>query len=124
MSDKTADRLEYWLIYFEDADRPPEVFTDRAVATERYKQLSQNWTCHLFGNAEALAAARREGAEEMRERCNAEISVANAAREYVRAMQLKSTPASEHPDTVRLLRHELVSAVDRLAAIRALEPKA
>ena len=39
----------WWLIWFEDADRKPEVFNDEAVARERYMQISTAWNAHLFG---------------------------------------------------------------------------
>lgn len=38
----------YWLIYFEDADRKPEVFTDKDCAVERYREISLSWNAHLF----------------------------------------------------------------------------
>lgn len=37
-----------WLIYFEDAYVPPEIFTSEAVARKRYEELLERWAVHLF----------------------------------------------------------------------------
>lgn len=45
-----ADPSE-WLIYFDDADRRPELFSGKGAATaanRRYVELCNNWSVHLF----------------------------------------------------------------------------
>jgi len=37
-----------WLIYFEDADMRPELFTSEDSARARLMACRQNWNCHLF----------------------------------------------------------------------------
>lgn len=37
-----------YLIQFDDADRRPEVWTDRAAAHHRYREISVSWNAHLF----------------------------------------------------------------------------
>jgi hypothetical protein len=39
---------DYWLIWFEDADRKAEVFSDEAAARHRYRNISTSWNAHLF----------------------------------------------------------------------------
>lgn len=39
---------EYYLIFFDDADRRPEMFTSRLAALHRYEQISTSWNAHLF----------------------------------------------------------------------------
>lgn len=46
-----------WLIYFEDADVPIEVFTTEAEARTRYAALRDNWACHLFASVDEAAPA-------------------------------------------------------------------
>ena len=48
---------DYWLIYFEEAGKPCETFTDEAGARHRYKRLLDNWNCHLFRRATREPAA-------------------------------------------------------------------
>jgi hypothetical protein len=40
--------VRYWLIYFEDQDQKPEIFTSEKAAKERFLSLLPNWNCHLF----------------------------------------------------------------------------
>jgi hypothetical protein len=40
--------LPHWLLYFEDATRRPEIFTDEASARARFDDCSHTWACHLF----------------------------------------------------------------------------
>jgi len=37
-----------WLIYFEDATMPPEIFTDEGAARQRFSDVGDHWNCHLF----------------------------------------------------------------------------
>lgn len=49
-----------WLLYFDDPDKPVEIFMGAGApesAAARYKQASINWNCHLF---EKVAAPRPE----------------------------------------------------------------
>lgn len=39
---------KWWMIYFDDADRRPEIFTDEGCARKRYEQISVSWNAHLF----------------------------------------------------------------------------
>lgn len=54
-----------WLIYFEDREVPPEIYTGEdaeANARARYAVLLQSWSCHLFRAADleiCLCAAIR-----------------------------------------------------------------
>lgn len=43
----------FWLIYFEDADRAPEIYTDEAVARARFADASVSFNCTLFGEIES-----------------------------------------------------------------------
>lgn len=38
----------HWLIFFEDKDVPVELYNDRDMAHEAYRQRVDNWSCHLF----------------------------------------------------------------------------
>lgn len=38
----------HYLIYFEDQDVKPEIFTSQEAAIARFNQLDINWNCHLF----------------------------------------------------------------------------
>lgn len=40
--------LKYWLVFFEDAEVPDELFNDEETAKEAYKHYLNNWHCHLF----------------------------------------------------------------------------
>ena len=39
---------DWWMIYFDDQDRRPEIFTEEAAARYRYKEISASWNAHLF----------------------------------------------------------------------------
>lgn len=43
-----TEHPDYWLIYFEDAGRKPEIFTDEQAARNRYEAISVAWNAHLF----------------------------------------------------------------------------
>lgn len=47
-SEKPREELGTWLIHFEDADMPDEVFTDRVAARLRYEHLNESWNCTMF----------------------------------------------------------------------------
>lgn len=38
----------HYLIWFDDADRKPELFSDKSAALKRYEQVSISWNAHLF----------------------------------------------------------------------------
>lgn len=42
-----VDRVPY-IIYFDDADRTPELIVGREAALKRYEQISMSWNAHLF----------------------------------------------------------------------------
>ena len=42
------ERYSLWLIYFDDQDRRPEMFTDEGAALKRYEDISISWNAHLF----------------------------------------------------------------------------
>ena len=42
------ERYSLWLIYFDDQDRRPEIFTDEGAALKRYEDISISWNAHLF----------------------------------------------------------------------------
>ena len=47
--------MDAWLIYFDDANRKPELFTGEGAeqaAHRRYDALLTNWNCHLFQKIE------------------------------------------------------------------------
>ena len=50
----------YWLLFFEDHDRTPELFTSEIAAVERFQAVSENWSCHLFVQHSRLIAAAPE----------------------------------------------------------------
>lgn len=63
MAERTAEQSEYWLLYFEDADRVDELFTDEICARTRHAACLNNWNCHLFqqaGPIEDLAQLRKD----------------------------------------------------------------
>src|SRR5690554_2808683 len=37
-----------WMIFFEDTEHDPMVFTDEDCARKAYEMKAQNWNCHLF----------------------------------------------------------------------------
>ncbi len=43
-----AESATTWMIFFEDADMRPELFTDESAARFRLEQCRLNWSCHLF----------------------------------------------------------------------------
>lgn len=48
--DRNADR-EAWLIWYDDADQKPEIFTGdgaTVAAAERFRIVRDQWNCHLF----------------------------------------------------------------------------
>lgn len=66
---------DVWLIFFDDADRGPELYTDRNAAIRRYDQISVSWNATLFesihyngdpGSRESRPTVRVEGGEGMR----------------------------------------------------------
>lgn len=40
--------VRHWLLWFDDAERKCEVFTDEHAARQRHKECSQSWSCTLF----------------------------------------------------------------------------
>ncbi len=53
MNDKALvpTNRSWWVIYFDDADRKPEVFGGEGAenaAKRRYEQISISWNAHLF----------------------------------------------------------------------------
>jgi hypothetical protein len=55
--------VAHWLLYFEDADRRPEIFTDEAGARTRFADCSHTWACHLFKSAAPAPAVAAQGDE-------------------------------------------------------------
>lgn len=53
LSRRPAMQPGYWLIFFDDHDRRPEVFTDEAAARKRFADISANWNAMLFSSAES-----------------------------------------------------------------------
>ncbi len=47
----------HWLIYYEDAEMHPEIFTDEVAARKVFEARSVNWSCHLFRAAMGSTAA-------------------------------------------------------------------
>lgn len=39
---------QYWLIYFEDSDIAPEVFTEEYAARMAFQDRKLTWNCHIF----------------------------------------------------------------------------
>lgn len=56
----TIREARYWLIYYEDADRPAEVYSDEGMARRVFENAQQAWNCTLFCEEAALAAARTD----------------------------------------------------------------
>ncbi len=54
MAERTVEQDTYWLLYFEDADRVDELFTDEICARKRYIDCQQNWACTLFKQAGSI----------------------------------------------------------------------
>lgn len=46
------ERKDYWLIYFEDDELRPEIFTDEQTARARQKIVNETFTCTLFKQVE------------------------------------------------------------------------
>jgi len=40
--------MGFFMIWFEEADVPPEIFTDEECANKRFDQVSTNWNATLF----------------------------------------------------------------------------
>lgn len=47
-----SEREKFWLIFFEDPDKQPAVYTDEASARLGYEQASIGWNCTLFHEVE------------------------------------------------------------------------
>ncbi len=48
-----VQKTKHWIIYFEDADKAPEVFTGEGsgeAARVRFAECQLAWTCHLFAS--------------------------------------------------------------------------
>lgn len=45
--------MKYWLIWFEDPDHPPEVFTDEGIARKVFDSRRTAWACTLMGEIES-----------------------------------------------------------------------
>lgn len=41
-------RPRYWLLHYEDPDRPLETFNDYTAAKAQYDRVRDNWNCTLF----------------------------------------------------------------------------
>lgn len=52
--------MRYWLIWFEDQDRKPEIFDDEQAAKERFMRLSVSWNCHLFMECPLLNSSNEQ----------------------------------------------------------------
>lgn len=81
----------HWLIFFDDADRRPEVWTDEAAARKRYTDISYSWNAHLFVKVDSNSrdATRSDAAEpaakdEAREQRI--VTAYCAANDYINAM--------------------------------------
>ncbi len=48
-----------WLIFFDEAGKSPEIYTDEDAARKRFADLSMNWTCHLFRRVKELEGRKR-----------------------------------------------------------------
>lgn len=46
--------MRYWLIYYDDPDCPPELFTDEVVARAVWQERLTNWNCYLFSEVEPI----------------------------------------------------------------------
>lgn len=51
-----------WIVYYEDADVRPEVFTTEEAARARLVQARVSWAAHLFHSDAAVAQAKEENA--------------------------------------------------------------
>jgi hypothetical protein len=47
--------MSYWLIYYEDNQRSPEIFTSEDAAIARFEIAKLAWSCHLFVQQSTLA---------------------------------------------------------------------
>lgn len=72
MSKELIER-QYWLIFFEDQDVRPEIYTDEAAARHRHNDLKEysGYSCHLFAPAAELSRLQSERDELAREHANA-----------------------------------------------------
>lgn len=52
----------YWLIYYEDREIAPEIFTDEGAARERFASRLANWNCHLFRQEDAADSVHQASA--------------------------------------------------------------
>jgi len=44
----TAEPAIDWMIWYEDQDKRPEVFSEEDIAKKRFSIAGDSWTCHLF----------------------------------------------------------------------------
>jgi len=47
-----TDANGWWLLVFEDTDRPNEMFTEKEAAYSAYRHANCAWACHLFERIE------------------------------------------------------------------------
>ncbi len=89
-----------YLIHFDDADRRPEIWTDRAAAHHRYREISASWNAHLFVKVDSNVS---RVLEDMPNHAPArEREAMLAAVEFTRALFEKER-ADESKDTKRIL---------------------
>ncbi len=50
---------EYWLIFFEEDGKEPELFLTEDAARKRFADLRVSWNCHLFRNVQTCSPALR-----------------------------------------------------------------
>jgi hypothetical protein len=76
----------YWLIKFEDPDRPDELFTDERAARATLEQHLNQWACHLFVHvsraeaAEAQVAALKAALKDAKERYRGRMGAVRSLR--------------------------------------------
>jgi len=107
---QTAQQVEAWLISFDDAEMPPEVFTgpgSEDAARTRFASLSDNWRVTLFRSAGQTAPNTQPPAEGA-ERWNPDIAIYPGPHDDVNCFecpncgsQIKATIAAEDAGTVK-----------------------
>lgn len=126
---EVPDRLGcYWLLWFDDAERDSEVFTDEAAARRRFQECSLSWHCKLFVQAPAtppIAADDRAELERLRvqlaEMTRTYKSLGFAAHDHTPAEMLNTIAEFWADDQEKLtaLRQQLATAEQRIAALEA-----
>lgn len=134
MADPSDMDNSAWIIWFEDAERSPEIFSGygaRDAAFRRFEALNQNWNCHLFQKVLPAPATPKPG-QDGGERTPQDYAIehgrymADAAEAFIASILGRNIAEDDdhadelddHLRTFRLRIHNFRKRADRAALTR------